>query len=157
MRTKKTALATMAAIALVLAAPAALANGAQVTRGAFETFADGSALGYAVEGKATMVRTPNGLTKVSVKVSGLTPGSSYGSHVHNQSCDDGNAGGHYRFDTPVPGGGLDGHEIWPGPFVANAAGNGMGKATVHATAGPSAQSVVIHGPTGQKIACADLS
>jgi hypothetical protein len=71
-----------------------------------------------------MVRTGDGKTIVSVQVAGLTPGATYGSHVHNQSCADGNAGGHYSFGHPVVGGAGSGNsEIWPGPFTANAAGH----------------------------------
>lgn len=157
MRSNRMALAIAVALSVVLMASTAMAEGAAVTRGDFGSYADGPALGYQVEGHATMVRTADGKTLVSVQVRGLTPNATYGSHVHNQACSDGSAGGHYRFDAPVPGGGLDGQEIWPGPFTANSAGNGHGKATVAATAGPTAQSVVIHAPSGQKIACADLS
>lgn len=112
-------------------------------------------LGYAIGGHVTMVRTPHS-TKVSVTVSGLVPGATYGSHVHNQACDDGNAGGHYSFGFPVPGGALDGSEIWPGPFTANSAGRANGWVMVGEVAGPEAVSVVIHAPGGAKIACADL-
>lgn len=157
MNAKQKSLAMVVAIAMLLMAPAAYAGGAQATSGEFQTFADGAGLGYSVEGKAHMVRTVSGKTIVTVNVSSLTPGATYGSHVHLQACADGNAGGHYRFDQPVVGGDLDGYEIWPGPFTANASGNASGKATVQAIAGASARSVVIHAPTGQKIACADLS
>lgn len=154
---RKKSLAMVIAIALALMAPTANAGGSEVTSGVFETFADGGALGYEISGKAHMVRTASGKTTVMVELSGLTPGATYGSHVHNQQCSNGSAGGHYRFATPVPGGALDGTEIWPGPFTANPAGNATGKATVEATAGADAQSVVVHAPGGQKIACADLS
>lgn len=149
------------ALALILPvflmASVSIGAGAAATKGSFATFADGPSMGYDIDGKARMVRTADGKTMVTVNVSGLVPGAVYGSHVHNQACWDGNAGGHYRFDAPVPGGDLDGHEIWPGPFTANPAGHAQGKATVMATAGADAVSVVIHAPTGQKIACADLS
>jgi hypothetical protein len=157
MRDRRRTLAIAVGLTVVLMALPAFAGGAPVTKGAFYTFAEGPTLGYAIGGKATMVRTADGKTIVSVNVSGLTPGETYGSHVHNQACDDGNAGGHYRFDDPVPGGDLDGYEIWPGPFTANAAGNAHGIAIVSATAGAEAVSVVIHAPAGAKIACADLS
>lgn len=157
MRAGKKTLAMAIALSVVLMAPTAIAGGAQVTKGSFNTFADGPNLGYEIDGKAQMVRTADGKTLVTVNVTGLSPGATYGSHVHNQACSDNNAGGHYRFDEPVPGGDLDGHEIWPGPFTANAAGNAHGKAVVAATAGPDAVSVVIHAPSGPKIACADLT
>lgn len=157
MRAGRRTLAMAVGLTVVLMASTATAGGANVTRGSFHTFAGGPTLGYEIEGKATMVRTADGKTIVGVNVSGLTPGDTYGSHVHNRACDDGNAGGHYRFDAPVPGGDLDGYEIWPGPFTANAAGNAHGKAMVSGTAGAGAVSVVIHAPTGEKVACADLS
>jgi hypothetical protein len=157
MRVRRRALAIAVGLTVVLMASTALAGGAQVTMGSLDTFADGPALGYQIDGKAHMVRTADGKTIVKVNASGLMPGETYGSHVHNQACDDDNAGGHYRFDVAAPGGDLNGHEIWPGPFTANAAGNAHGKATVAATAGGDAVSVVIHAPSGQKIACADLS
>jgi hypothetical protein len=147
--------ALMAVAMAVLAAPASASN-AQVTRGQIGTFADGATLGYDVAGHVVMVRTPHS-TKVSMTVSGLQPGVTYGSHVHNQSCAHANAGGHYSFGFPVPGGALDGSEIWPGPFMANAAGHANGQAAVGAVAGSEAVSVVVHAPGGAKIACADLS
>jgi hypothetical protein len=104
-----------------------------------------------------MIRTASGDTIVVVTASGLTPGETYGSHVHKQTCDNGDAGGHYSFGHVVPGGALDGTEIWPGPFEANAAGHALGRTVVGATAGPTAVSVVVHAPGGAKIACADLS
>jgi hypothetical protein len=149
----------VAAVLVVLMASPLSARGAEVTDGSLEPFAAGT--GHAdygdVGGKATMIRTAAGATIVKVTASGLTPGETYGSHVHKQACDDGDAGGHYSFGFTVPGGALDGSEIWPGPFTANAAGHAVGWTAVGATAGPTAVAVVIHAPGGAKIACADLS
>lgn len=145
----------VACVMLALAIPAG-AGEAQVTTGDLVTFADGAALGYDVSGHVVMVRNPQG-TSVILVANGLEPGATYGSHVHDKACGDASAGGHYRFETPVPGGALGGFEIWPGPFTANPAGRANGKTMVGAVAGQSAMSVVIHAPTGQKIACADLS
>ena len=104
-----------------------------------------------------MVRTGSGSTVVNVHVTGLIPGATYGSHVHNQACTDGDAGGHYSFGVSVPGGAHpSGSEIWPGPFSATQGGTASGHTAVGATAGPEAVSVVIHAPDGSKIACADL-
>lgn len=147
---------TTLVLLLTTAAPAFATAPQGVTRGTFDTFADGAILGYDLDGHATMVRTPH-RTIVRVQVVGLTPGERYPSHVHAQSCDDNNAGGHYAFPAPVAGGAHDdGDEIWPGPLDANAAGNAHGGSVVGAVAGPDAVSVVIHAPSGQKIACADL-
>lgn len=155
---KKTGTLAVAAILVVLMAAPLSAQGARVTTGSLEVFAAG--IGHAdygdVEGKAVMIRTASGATIVVVTVSGLKPGETYGSHVHKQTCNDNYAGGHYGFGFAVPGGALDGSEIWPGPFTANSAGRAVGSTVVGATAGSSAVAVVIHAPGGAKIACADL-
>jgi hypothetical protein len=144
------------ALAVVLLATSASAGSAEVTSGDFAVFASGIG-SYDVDGRAQMVRTPSGKTIVSVVVSGLVPGAIYGSHVHKQACAAGDAGGHYSFGHAVPGGALDGSEIWPGPFTANAAGRAVGWTSVGDIAGDDAVAVVIHAPGGAKIACADLS
>lgn len=148
----------MAAVTVMLMAAPIMARGAEVTKGSLESFAAGTGhVDYGdVEGNATMIRTASGETIVVVTARGLTPGETYGSHVHKQACDDGDAGGHYSFGFTVPGGALDGSEIWPGPFTANGAGHVVGKTVVGDTAGAGAVSVVIHAPGGAKIACADL-
>jgi len=156
---KKTGTLAVAAMLVVLMAAPLSAQGAEVTKGSLESFAAGTGdVAYGdIEGKATMIRTAAGETIVVVTVRGLIPGETYGSHVHEAPCD-GGAGGHYSFGDVVPGGALDGSEIWPGPFTANAAGHAVGWTIVGATAEPTAVSVVIHAPgsPGAKIACADL-
>jgi hypothetical protein len=150
--------ALAATLTVILMAATVSADGGEVTRGDFEPFAAGVGTYDDVSGNAQMVRTASGQTIVTVTVKGLQAGAIYGSHVHAQSCADGDAGGHYSFGFPVPGGAHpSGSEIWPGPFTANPAGNAQGKATVEAIAGPAAVSVVIHAPDGVKIACADLA
>ena len=128
-----------------------VAGEAVVTRGEVYPFAAGAAL--AISSRAQMVRTADGKTIVSVHVEGLLPNTTYGAHVHKQACANENADGHYRFDPSGPP--APPNEIWPG-FTTNAAGIGNGNATVDATAGPTAVSVVIHSPANSKIACADL-
>jgi hypothetical protein len=156
---RKAGLLAVAAMLVVLMAAPAFARGTEVTRGSFGSFAGGTGhVDYGdISGHASMIRTASDKTVVVVTVSGLTPGETYGSHVHKQACDDGDAGGHYSFGFAVPGGALDGSEIWPGPFTANAAGRAVGTAVVGAVAGTEAVSVVIHAPGGAKVACADLS
>jgi hypothetical protein len=155
---KKTGTLAVAAMLVVLMAAPLSALGAQVTKGSLESFAAGTGdANYGdVEGRVTMIRTASGETIVVVTATGLIPGETYGSHVHKQACDNGDAGGHYSFGFAVPGGALDGSEIWPGPFTANAAGQAVGWTVVGATAGATAMAVVIHAPGGAKIACADL-
>ena len=142
----------------MLAVPASAA-GAEIVRGDLAAFADGPGLGFGdLTGRVQMVRTGDSKTIVNVQVWGLEPGATFGSHVHNQACADTTAGGHYSFGHPVAGGAGPGDsEIWPGPFTANQSGHANGQVSVGETAGISAISVVIHGPGGQKIGCADLS
>lgn len=143
----------LAALAIGAAfAPSALAGGATVTRGDFHGFATG--IGMDIGGHAQMIRTADGRTIVTVHLERLAPGTVYGSHVHKQSCANGEADGHYRFDPA--GAATPPNEIWPGPFTTNNAGVGNGNTIADGTAGPTAMSVVVHAPGGAKIACADL-
>jgi hypothetical protein len=142
-----------------LAAVAAMALGVQatvagetiVTRGEFAAFATSS--DPAITGHATMVRTADGKTIVTVSVRGLAASTTYGSHVHMRACADTFAGGHYKDDLAGPA--SPPNEIWPA-FDTNAGGVGNGNATAPWLARPEARSVVIHAPGGAKIACADL-
>lgn len=145
-------MSTIAATSLtLLLAPSVLALGATVTRGDIQAFATGT--GQPIAGRAQMVRTPDGKTIVSVHVEGLSPNTTYGSHVHQLPCGTSEADGHYKNDPSGPA--APPNEIWPG-FTTNAAGVGNGNATVGWTAGATAVSVVVHAPGGAKIACADL-
>lgn len=143
-------------VMVVLAISVAAANaGAQVTRGEFQTYASGPALGYDISGHAQMERLPSGKTLVSVHVTGLRPGVTYPVHVHNRACNDNNGGGHYQDNV---GGPVDAvNEIWPG-FTSNGAGVGNGNATNAFVARPEARAIVVHDPNagGARIACADL-
>ena len=147
-----TAATTAAATLAFGAVGPALADGASVTEGSIHAFATSTDPG--IVGRATMVRTADGRTIVVVHVSGLAPDTRYGSHVHLQACASGNAGGHYRFDPAGPA--TPPNEIHL-DFTTNAAGIGLGRAVVDATAGPTAVAVVVHAPGGSKIACADLA
>jgi Cu-Zn family superoxide dismutase len=138
-------------LVLLAAASSAGAAGAAVTRGDLHAFAAGAALD--LSGRAEMIRTADGKTIVFIHVEGLAPNTTYGSHVHQQACANGDADGHYKFDAAGPA--APPNEIWPG-FTTNDAGIGNGNATVQATAGSAAVSVVVHAPGGAKIACADL-
>ena len=150
---RRGAVALIAGLGVAAAfAPTALAGGATVTRGDIVAFA--TAAGQPITGRAQMVRTADGKTIVIVQVAGLAANTSYPSHVHKQACADGDADGHYRFDPA--GAATPPNEIWQG-FTTNAAGEGNGNTIAEGTAGATAVSVVIHGPSGAKIACADLS
>ena len=124
-----------------------------VTRGDFDEFAANT--GLDIGGHATMVRTADGRTIVTVHVTGLDAGVTYGSHVHKQACENGLAGTHYQF-VPSTTFVTPPNEIWPGPFTANAAGIANSDTIAEGTAGAAAVSVVVHAPGGTKIACADL-
>ena len=145
--------AMMAIAALVIGVQgAAAADPALVTRGEFSAFATSSDPN--ITGQATMIRTADGKTIVTVSVRGLAPSTSYGAHVHAQACANGFAGGHYKHDPAGPA--APPNEIWPA-FTTNAAGIGNGLATADWPARPEAMAVVIHAPGGAKIACADLT
>lgn len=143
--------ALAAALLIVTLVPSAAAHDLGVTRGDVHAFAAGA--GMKIAGRAQMVRTADGKTIVAIHVTGLSPDTAYGAHVHQRPCEVGDADGHYRFDPTGPA--APPNEIWPG-LTTNAAGVGNGKATAVGTAGPTAVSVVIHAPSGAKIACADL-
>ena len=152
---RKVIVVLVSSLALLALAASALAQGAQVTRGSFHTYASGPSLGYEVSGQAQMIRTANGQTMVHVQLTGLQAHVTYGAHVHNLPCNVSHGGGHYQH---VVGGPVNAvNEIWPG-FTTNAAGNGNGHAVNDFTARPEAQSVVIHDPNAgnARIACADL-
>jgi hypothetical protein len=139
-------------VGLIAVLPAA-ASGARVTSGGFNEFTANTTMD--IGGHAVMVRTADGRTFVSVHVTGLVGGLTYGSHVHKQACSDNFAGGHYQFVTSMTNV-TPPNEIWPGPITANGAGIGNGNTTAKGTAGSTAVSVVVHAPGGTKIACADL-
>jgi Cu-Zn family superoxide dismutase len=144
------AVTAVAAMALGVHGTAA-AGETLVTQGEFAAFATSS--DPAFTGHATMVRTADGKTIVTVSVRGLAPDTAYGSHVHAFPCVENFAGGHYKHDLTGPA--SPPNEIWPA-FTTNDAGVGNGKATAAWVARPDARSVVIHAPGGAKIACADL-
>lgn len=147
------------AVVAAVAVPA-MGRSSEVTRGDLATFAAGAGLDYEISGHAQMVRRSNGTTKVKVHIEGLDANEQYVSHVHDQACGEGDAGGHFQQDSM--GASVPPNEIWPGggPFSPTPAGVANVSATVDYAANDSAVSVVVHlvGETGKpKIACADLS
>jgi hypothetical protein len=107
-----------------------------------------------IGGRAEMVRTLAGKTRVDVQILGLTPGLAYTAHVHAASCAF-QGGGHYKIDPAV----LDAipdNELYI-EMTATADGIGATEVTYdHVTRG-EALAVVIHDPAnGNKMACADL-
>jgi hypothetical protein len=94
------AITTIAALVIGVQGAAA-ADPAVVTQGEFRAFATSS--DPDITGRATMVRTADGKTIVTVGVRGLAPSTSYGTHVHARACADGFADGHYKHDPAGPG------------------------------------------------------
>ncbi len=133
--------------------------------GTFDTTAAGVAAGYRVSGAAKLTVGADG-TVADVNIAGLAPGTHYGSHLHNGTCESG-GGGHYQ-DAPGgattppnelwlttsddPVGGLDPNR----GGVAHATGAAAWEARL-ASDGTNARSIVVHAPGGARIACADLS
>lgn len=152
----------VAAAALTMPAAVTQAGGAEplrpeFTSGEFHTLPAGVGLGYEITGTASMIRTgpADGHTSVTVRLTGLSPTTSYPTHVHNQPCNFMPfGGGHYQHAV---GGAIDAdNEIWP-TVSTNPHGKGVGTA-VHAwRARPVAQSVVVHQPGSlARLACVDL-
>jgi hypothetical protein len=122
----------------------------------FETTATPLALpaaaGMSLSGTALMTRKFNGVTEVVVAMAGLTPNTSYAAHVHNQPCAVEAGGGHYKFDaasTEV------GNEM-TFALDANSEGNASDSMWVAKVASAEAQSLIVHGTDGSRLACFDL-
>ncbi len=134
------------------AMPAALLS---IQTGVFELVGEPGDAGTAeASGVAQLLRTEAGDTIVQIQVTGLSPETQYGSHLHALPCDVNVGGGHYLIDPEADPGAAN--EIWPA-FTTDAEGIGHGRATAvgHVVRG-DAQSVVVHSPAGDKLLCADL-
>jgi hypothetical protein len=159
MSVRRMALLLAAVAMMVTVAVPAQGSGSLVTSGTFVTLPGGADLGYTIEGRAVMVRTPadGGQTWVMVWARGLDPATTYPAHVHNLPCSATPPGGsHYQHEV---GGPVDAvNEIWPA-ITTNAAGVGRGKASHGHWAGDDARSIVIHYPpdTSIRLACVDLT
>jgi Cu/Zn superoxide dismutase len=151
---------------VALGAVPAQAAPAKVTRGDFVVLSTAPA-GTTVAGRAQLVR--NSGTRLTVHLSGLSAGETYGVHLHNEACSA--LQGHYKHD---PGGAaLPPNELWVSSdsknaqagVTANSAGKGQGRGVAPWRARDTAKSVVIHADTdhggttsgGPRLACADLS
>ncbi|MEQ9503503.1 MAG: hypothetical protein RIT81_42000 [Deltaproteobacteria bacterium] len=125
--------------------------------GSFTVTPAGTTAGFdQMTGTAAMVREDTGYTDVRVEVAGLTPDTTFATHVHDAPCNDNGGGPHYKIDE-MEMDTIESNEIWPNIDV-NTDGDGVGLIRVNHYARPSATSVVIHEPMmAERIACADLS
>jgi Cu-Zn family superoxide dismutase len=104
--------------------------------------------------EASMTRYLDGTTMVTLSAQGLAPSTEYGSHVHNLPCSNADGGSHYKLDPSVTDA-LEENEMWL-PLTTDADGSGDADLLVGHTPRPEAQSVVIHGADGVRLACIDL-
>jgi len=151
-------------VALVSAAAITFAAGssaADKAKGEFMTLPDGSAAGLTIGGNAQLVRKHHG-TAVKIVVRGLQPGTTYTSHLHNDTCGATPPGGaHYKND---PGGAsAPPNELWlssrhdpTAGITPNHHGVAHGRGRAEWVARSQPLSVVVHAPGGARIACADL-
>jgi hypothetical protein len=122
----------------------------------FETTATPRALpaaaGMNLSGTALMTRKFNGVTEVAVVMSGLAPNTDYSAHVHNQPCSFEAGGAHYKFD---PASTEPTNEI-VFALKANAEGEASDSTWSAKLATAEAQSIIVHGTDGSRLACFDL-
>ena len=124
-----------------------------VTKGQFLSTATAIDRGFEISGKAKMIRKFNGKTDVSLSVKGLDSFSNYTAHVHNKPCRLG-GGSHYMIDPSIDGVYED-NELWL-HIATNSKGRDSAKTMAKHLARPDAQSIVIHGQDGARLACSDL-
>lgn len=163
-RVRKSLLAVGAlATVLVPGSPAEAA----ASVGRFTNLPAGDGLGLEVDGVAILRRSADG-TSGRIVLRGLVPGRVYAAHLHNQPCEPGAGGSHYK--DAASGVGEPPNELWfsssddpTAGVTANRGGVARGSGAADWVARPEAQSVVIHQVVpatgtsgGPKIACADL-
>jgi hypothetical protein len=108
----------------------------------------------AMTGSARMMRKLNGVTEVSLVITGLVADAKYTAHVHNQVCAADKGGSHFKFDTAVVEA-LEGNEMWFA-MTAGADGSAHDSMWVPKIAGAAAASLVVHSEDGMRVACFDL-
>jgi hypothetical protein len=129
---------------------------AKLTQGEFIGLAGAQAVGAPVtfvKGRAQMIHTADARTLVSFYAWNLLPSTAYMAHVHAKTCAEG-AGGHYQIDLASPSGAAN--EIWLN-LTTSATGAGLAQTAALTSVRDDARSVVIHGPDGTKLGCADLT
>ncbi len=134
------------------ATPADQLDGAEVRTGEFELLDTAPPESNEVAGQVWVAEHDDGTT-VTVRMSGMEPGTDYLLHLHEQACDEDAGGDHFKFD---PEGSDDPPNEVHLSFTAE--GNGEGGATVtnDQRVGDDAQSIVIHPADAMdnRIACA---
>ncbi|MGE4130986.1 MAG: hypothetical protein AB7F86_05075 [Bdellovibrionales bacterium] len=98
-------------------------------------------------------------TVVRLSINGLLPSTSYMAHVHNQACNNGDGGAHYKMNPNVTEVAASANnEIWP-LFTTSTTGHGETRVAVRHVARADAMSVVIHDPanSANRLMCVDLS
>ena len=136
------------------ATPADRADGERTT-GRFTVLDTAPPGSGGVEGKAWMAQNKHGTT-ITIRLSGLEPGTAYVSHLHEQSCADDNGGEHFRFDPA--GGDTPPNEVHLG-FTADQDGNGGATVTNDMRVRDAAPAIVVHPADAMdnRLACVDFS
>lgn len=108
----------------------------------------------AVAGDAWLAQGEDGTT-LTVRLTGLEPGTAYVGHLHAQPCAEDAGGPHFAFDPDGPA--TPPNEVHIA-FTAGDDGAGEATATNDRQVGDAAPSVVVHPADAQdnRLACADL-
>ncbi len=124
-----------------------------VTSGEFSVLDTAPPGSDGVGGTSWLAQNDDGTT-VTLRMTGLEPGTEYMAHLHELACDEDNGGAHFAFDP-------DGEEVPPNEvhlaFTAGEDGSGEATVTNDQRVGDGARSVVIHPAESMdnRLACAD--
>ncbi|PWU21728.1 MAG: hypothetical protein C5B49_02130 [Bdellovibrio sp.] len=135
---------------------------ASVKGGTWGLLTGGTTANLHISGNGLIVRNANGRgqTHVRFSVSGLTPNTTYPTHVHNSNCATAEGGTHYKLNAAVTEMvASTANEIWP-TLTTNANGNAFVDTLVDGhVARADALALVIHDPvnTATRLACLDLA
>ena len=124
----------------------------EVVKGRFSEFSAGVDRGYDIRGPVRL-RIGADWTSAQVNVKGLSPQTTYASHLHESACSDAEGGGHYMDDPSGPA--APPNELWLS-LDTNRKCNARDSARAPWVVREGARSVVIHDGDGARIACADL-
>lgn len=134
-------------------------DGAVEASGTIAPFAQAEAGDQGIGGSVTMMRDGTG-THVSLSLTGLTQGLTYGAHIHAEPCTVTDGGGHYKMDPTVVDP-VETNELWPAVTNIDTAGSMSSTLDSAHRARYDAQSLVVHrvvdAATKPKVACANLA